>query len=48
MDKKAAITALGALAQDTRLDVFRLLVTQGPVGLPAGPLPTGSGCCPPR
>lgn len=36
MEKKAAITALGALAQETRLDVFRLLVTQGPVGLPAG------------
>ena len=31
-----AITALGALAQETRLDVFRLLVMQGPVGLPAG------------
>ena len=36
MDKKATITALGALAQETRLDVFRLLVTQGPAGLPAG------------
>src|ERR1700751_5162397 len=36
MEKKNAITALGALAQETRLDVFRLLVTQGPVGLPAG------------
>ena len=36
MDKKTAIGALGALAQETRLDVFRLLVTQGPAGLPAG------------
>ena len=36
MEKKGAITALGALAQETRLDVFRLLVTQGPAGLPAG------------
>ena len=36
MEKKGAITALGALAQETRLDVFRLLVTQGPNGLPAG------------
>jgi ArsR family transcriptional regulator, arsenate/arsenite/antimonite-responsive transcriptional repressor len=36
MEKKVAITALGALAQETRLDVFRLLVTQGPAGLPAG------------
>lgn len=36
MEKKGAIAALGALAQETRLDVFRLLVTQGPSGLPAG------------
>jgi ArsR family transcriptional regulator, arsenate/arsenite/antimonite-responsive transcriptional repressor len=36
MEKKGAIAALGALAQETRLDVFRLLVTQGPTGLPAG------------
>jgi ArsR family transcriptional regulator, arsenate/arsenite/antimonite-responsive transcriptional repressor len=36
MEKKAAIAALGALAQETRLDVFRLLVTIGPQGLPAG------------
>lgn len=27
---------LGALAQETRLDIFRLLVEQGPEGLPAG------------
>ena len=31
-----AITALGALAHDSRLDVFRLLVQAGPEGLPAG------------
>jgi ArsR family transcriptional regulator, arsenate/arsenite/antimonite-responsive transcriptional repressor len=36
MQKDRAIAALGALAQDTRLDVFRLLVTRGPAGLPAG------------
>src|ERR1700751_220764 len=36
MDKKTAISALGALAQETRLDVYRLLVTEGPAGLPAG------------
>ena len=36
MDQKRAIAALGALAQDTRLDLFRLLVTCGPEGLPAG------------
>jgi ArsR family transcriptional regulator len=36
MDQKRAIAALGALAQETRLDLFRLLVTCGPEGLPAG------------
>jgi ArsR family transcriptional regulator, arsenate/arsenite/antimonite-responsive transcriptional repressor len=36
MDQKAAIAALGALAQDTRLELFRLLVATGPQGLPAG------------
>ena len=36
MDEKRAITALGALAQETRLALFRLLVTCGPAGLPAG------------
>ncbi|MCY4503521.1 MAG: metalloregulator ArsR/SmtB family transcription factor [Alphaproteobacteria bacterium] len=36
MEKAAAISALGALAQETRLDVFRLLVERGPEGLPAG------------
>jgi ArsR family transcriptional regulator len=36
MEKMGAIAALGALAQETRLDLFRLLVTEGPAGLPAG------------
>ena len=36
MEKQIAIAALGALAQETRLDVFRLLVRAGPEGLPAG------------
>jgi ArsR family transcriptional regulator len=36
MDEKRAIAALGALAQETRLALFRLLVTYGPAGLPAG------------
>jgi ArsR family transcriptional regulator len=31
-----AIAALGALAQETRLDIFRLLVEQGRDGLAAG------------
>ena len=36
MDEKRAIAALGALAQETRLALFRLLVTAGPPGLRAG------------
>src|SRR5437588_9536178 len=36
MEKMDAVTALAALAQDNRLDVFRLLVQAGPEGLPAG------------
>jgi DNA-binding transcriptional ArsR family regulator len=46
MDQKAAITALGALAQETRLDVFRLLVTIGPAGLPAGVIAERLGVLP--
>ena len=36
MDETHATQALGALAQPTRLAVFRLLVREGPEGLPAG------------
>jgi DNA-binding transcriptional ArsR family regulator len=36
MEKTAVIGALGALAHESRLDVFRLLVQVGPDGLPAG------------
>src|SRR4029077_9037507 len=36
MDQKHAIAALGALAQETRLELFRLLVARGPEGLSAG------------
>src|ERR1700683_995551 len=36
MKKSAVIGALGALAQETRLDIFRLLVEKGPEGMPAG------------
>ncbi len=38
MDNIDAIAALAALAQPTRLDVFRLLVTCEPEGVPAGEL----------
>jgi ArsR family transcriptional regulator len=36
MDKQDVIAALAALAQDTRLDIFRLLIGVGSEGLPAG------------
>ena len=36
MKKQVAVTILSALAQDNRLDVFRLLVEAGPEGMPAG------------
>jgi ArsR family transcriptional regulator, arsenate/arsenite/antimonite-responsive transcriptional repressor len=36
MEKADAITALGALAQESRLDIFRLLVQAGTEGMPAG------------
>jgi DNA-binding transcriptional ArsR family regulator len=38
MDTIEAIAALAALAQATRLDTFRLLVTREPDGVPAGEL----------
>jgi DNA-binding transcriptional ArsR family regulator len=36
MESKAAIAALSALAQETRLAIYRLLVEQGPAGSAAG------------
>jgi ArsR family transcriptional regulator len=36
MEKSDVVTALAALAQDNRLDVYRLLVQAGPAGLAAG------------
>jgi ArsR family transcriptional regulator, arsenate/arsenite/antimonite-responsive transcriptional repressor len=36
MNKREALAALAALAQDNRLDIFRLLVEAGPEGMPAG------------
>jgi len=38
-----AIAALAALAQETRLDVFRALVQAGPEGLPAGAIGAALG-----
>jgi DNA-binding transcriptional ArsR family regulator len=36
METSDAVTALAALAQETRLGIFRLLVETGPEGVPAG------------
>jgi DNA-binding transcriptional ArsR family regulator len=43
MEKQLVISALSALAQETRLDIFRLLVEAGPCGLPAGALAEALG-----
>jgi ArsR family transcriptional regulator, arsenate/arsenite/antimonite-responsive transcriptional repressor len=40
VEKIQAVAALAALAQDNRLDVFRLLVQAGPDGLSAGQVAT--------
>jgi len=36
MEKKSALAGLSALGQETRLEVFRLLVKAGAEGVPAG------------
>src|SRR5579871_5186693 len=46
MEKTNAVTALAALAQDNRLDVFRLLVQAGPDGMPAGAVAEALGLAP--
>ena len=43
MQSKAAIDALGALAQEHRLALFRLLVQAGPDGMAAGALAEALG-----
>jgi ArsR family transcriptional regulator len=46
MEKIRALAALAALAQDNRLDVFRLLVGAGPEGMPAGAVAGSLGLAP--
>jgi DNA-binding transcriptional ArsR family regulator len=46
MDVKAAVGSLGALAQQSRLLVFRLLVQGGPAGLAAGEISRRTGIPP--
>lgn len=45
-DSKEVIQALGALAHEHRLGIYRLLVEQGPVGLPAGRIASKLGLVP--
>jgi ArsR family transcriptional regulator len=47
MKTKDAVTALGALAQESRLGVYRLLVQAGPEGLAAGAIADQLGLPPP-
>jgi ArsR family transcriptional regulator, arsenate/arsenite/antimonite-responsive transcriptional repressor len=46
MKKDQAVAALAALAQDNRLDVFRLLVQAGPEGMAAGRVAEALGLAP--
>jgi DNA-binding transcriptional ArsR family regulator len=46
MEKMDAVTALAALAQDNRLEVFRLLVQAGPEGMSAGAVAEALGLAP--
>ena len=46
MKRDQAVSALAALAQDNRLDVFRLLVQAGSDGMPAGRVAGALGLAP--
>lgn len=46
MEARLVVEALAALAQETRLRVFRLLVVAGPSGLPAGEVAQAAGVPP--
>lgn len=46
MKTQAAVTSLSALAQASRLNVFRLLIQAGAEGLPAGKISEVTGIAP--
>ncbi|HUH61212.1 MAG TPA: metalloregulator ArsR/SmtB family transcription factor [Candidimonas sp.] len=46
METKNAVAALAALAQDSRLAIFRLLVQAGPAGMAAGKVSEATGIPP--
>ena len=46
METKQALQALSALAQESRISIFRLLVQAGPKGMPAGAIGEALGLPP--
>src|SRR6202161_4693580 len=46
MEKHNVVSALSALAQDSRFDIFRLLAQAGPEGMPAGAVATALDLAP--
>ena len=46
METKSVVNALGALAQDSRLTIFRKLVQVGPCGMSAGKISESTGIPP--
>jgi DNA-binding transcriptional ArsR family regulator len=46
METSAVLLSLAALAQETRLAVYRMLVEHAPEGLPAGKIADGMGLAP--
>ena len=46
MKTKSAVTALAAIAQDSRLAIFRALVQAGPDGMSAGKIGEATGIAP--
>ncbi len=46
METKHIVAALAALAQESRLAIFRLLVQAGPDGMPAGRISESTGIAP--
>jgi ArsR family transcriptional regulator, arsenate/arsenite/antimonite-responsive transcriptional repressor len=46
MNEKDVVTSLAALAHEQRLRIFRLLVREGPSGMPAGKIAEEVGAAP--
>jgi ArsR family transcriptional regulator, arsenate/arsenite/antimonite-responsive transcriptional repressor len=46
METRKVIAALAALAQETRLAIYRMLVEKGPAGMPAGAIAEALGVPP--